>query len=144
MKTKNQIHKIYLRRREAASQVQYEYLTETHYIRPSHKAYPRLVKAAHAANNLYNSGLYILRQSLIHEGKFLNYNAIDKILKQQRNQKQNMVYDQPGHASTSQQILMIVGQNWNSWLKALKAYRKDPKKFTGRPKMPIQNQYNKI
>ncbi len=39
-------------------------------------------------------------------------------------------------AKVSQQILMLLDKNWKSFFEALKAYKKDASKFTGRPKLP--------
>jgi hypothetical protein len=37
----------------------------------------------------------------------------------------------------SQQILMILDKNWKSFFEAVKAYKTDASKFTGRPKLPL-------
>ena len=39
-------------------------------------------------------------------------------------------------AKVSQQILMILDKNWKSFFEAVKAYKVDSSKFTGRPKLP--------
>ena len=39
-------------------------------------------------------------------------------------------------AKVSQQILMILDKNWKSFFEAVKAYKADSSKFTGRPKLP--------
>jgi len=39
-------------------------------------------------------------------------------------------------ALVSQQILMILDKNWKSFFEAVKAYKVDDSKFTGRPKLP--------
>ncbi len=39
-------------------------------------------------------------------------------------------------AKVSQQILMILDKNWKSFFEAVKAYKVDDSKFTGRPKLP--------
>ncbi len=36
----------------------------------------------------------------------------------------------------SQQILMLLANNWESFKEAKKAYEQDPSKFTGRPQLP--------
>jgi len=40
-------------------------------------------------------------------------------------------------AKVSQQILMILDKNWKSFFEAVKAYKTDSSKFTGRPKRPL-------
>ena len=39
-------------------------------------------------------------------------------------------------AKVSQQILMVLDKNWKSFFEAVKAYKVDFSKFTGRPKLP--------
>jgi IS605 OrfB family transposase len=39
-------------------------------------------------------------------------------------------------AKVSQQILMVLDKNWKSFFEAVKAYKVEPSKFTGRPKLP--------
>jgi IS605 OrfB family transposase len=39
-------------------------------------------------------------------------------------------------AKVSQQILMVLDKNWKSFFEAVKAYKVDDSKFTGRPKLP--------
>ncbi len=39
-------------------------------------------------------------------------------------------------AKVSQQILMILDKNWKSFFEAVKAYKNNPTKFSGRPKLP--------
>ncbi|MEG4352958.1 hypothetical protein QUA74_24880 [Microcoleus sp. LAD1_D3] len=39
-------------------------------------------------------------------------------------------------AKLSQQILMVLDKNWKSFFEAVKAYKTDSSKFTGRPKLP--------
>jgi putative transposase len=39
-------------------------------------------------------------------------------------------------AKVSQQILMLLDQNWTSFFEAREGYEQDPSKFTGRPKLP--------
>lgn len=39
-------------------------------------------------------------------------------------------------AKVSQQVLMLLDNNWESFFEALMAYKEDPSKFQGRPKIP--------
>lgn len=39
-------------------------------------------------------------------------------------------------AKVSQQILLLLDKNRKSFFEALKAYKEDPSKFLGRPKLP--------
>lgn len=81
------------------------------------------------SKQLYNVGLYALRQALIHENKWLSPKELYQCMKS--NENWTLL-----PRKVSNQVWKQVKTNWNSWLKALKAFRKNPSKFLGRPKMP--------
>src|SRR5260370_33182181 len=70
-----------------------------------------------------------MRQAFFHDGTYLTYNEI-----QRRMQSHEAYKALP--AKVSQQILMLLANNWESFKEAKKAYEEDPSKFTGRPKLP--------
>src|SRR6266702_6942178 len=70
-----------------------------------------------------------MRQAFIHEGKYLNYHEIQRLM-----QSHEAYRALP--AKVSQQILMVLDRNWTSFKEAFKAYEEDPSKFTGRPRLP--------
>ena len=121
--------------RAKKTEIQYEYLVEKHVIRANNSRYLILDKYAHLANNIYNQALYRFRQSLF-KGKWLSYGALDRSFKQSYQQKDCMLYHSMGNVHLVQQILKLVMQNMTAWNKAVKAYQKNPGKFTGRPKLP--------
>lgn len=90
---------------------------------------------AHKANNVYNQGLYRVRQALF-AGQWMTYSQLDACLKRSRNQRDCMIYSSMHNVHLVQQILRVVTQNMTSWKKARDAYKKAPHKFTGRPKLP--------
>ncbi len=49
-------------------------LVEQHILDRNDPRYAAIDAAAFASKNLYNAALYVLRQSYIHEGKYLHYN----------------------------------------------------------------------
>jgi putative transposase len=104
-------------------------LVEQHVIDKHDPRYAVIDAAAFASKNLYNAALYEIRQSFIHEGKYLTYNEV-----QRRMQSHEAYKALP--AKVSQQILMVLDRNWVSFFEALKAYKQDPSKFTGRPCLP--------
>ena len=104
-------------------------LVEQHVIGKHDLRYAIIDEAAFRSKNLYNAALYEIRQSFIHEGKYLNYNEI-----QRRMQSHEAYKALP--AKVSQQILMVLDRNWKSFFEALQAYNEDPSKFLGRPKLP--------
>jgi putative transposase len=104
-------------------------LVEQHVISKHDPRYAAIDAAAFASKNLYNAGNYEVRQSFIHEGKYLNYHEVQK-----RMQSHEAYKALP--AKVSQQILMVLDRNWKSFFEALKAYNENPSKFLGRPKLP--------
>jgi putative transposase len=104
-------------------------LVEQHVIDRKDPRYTLIDDAAFKSKNLYNAALYEIRQAFIHEGIYLNYNEV-----QRRMQSHEACTALP--AKVSQQILMLLDKNWKSFFKAVKAYKEDPSKFLGRPKLP--------
>ncbi len=104
-------------------------LVEKHIIDRKDPRYNIIDEAAFKSKNLYNAALYAVRQAFIYEGKYLNYNAMDKIM-----QTHEAYRALP--AKVSQQVLRLLDKNWVAFFKASRAYEEDPSKFTGRPKLP--------
>jgi putative transposase len=106
------------------------HLVEQHVIDRADLRFAIIDEAAFKSKNLYNAALYEIRQSFIHEGTYLNYNEMDR-----RMQSHEAYKALP--AKVSQQILMVLDQNWRKgFFEALKAYEENPSKFTGRPRLP--------
>ncbi|HWS83491.1 MAG TPA: transposase [Ktedonobacteraceae bacterium] len=104
-------------------------LVEQHVISKTDPRYAAIDRAAFASKNLYNSALYEIRQSFIHQEKYIYYNQMDKIM-----QKHETYQGLP--RKVSQQVLKLLDKNWKSFFKALQAYNQDPSKFLGRPRLP--------
>src|SRR5437899_7577976 len=104
-------------------------LVEQHVISKTDPRYAAIDRVAFASKNLYNAALYEMRQSFIHQGKYLNYNQMDKIM--QKHETYRML-----PSKVSQQVLKLLDKNWTSFFEALQAYEEDPSKFLGRPKIP--------
>ena len=102
---------------------------EQHVISRKDHRYAVIDGAAFASKNLYNAALYEIRQTFIHEGRYLNYNEV-----QHRMQSHEAYKVLP--AKVSQQVLLGLDKNWKSFFKALKSYEKSPSKFLGRPRLP--------
>jgi putative transposase len=104
-------------------------LVEQHCISKSDPRYAIIDEAAFKSKNLYNAALYEVRQSFIHEGKYLNYSEMDK-----RMQSHEAYKALP--AKVSQQVLVLLDKNWTAFFEARAAYKEDPSTFTGRPRLP--------
>lgn len=81
---------------------------------------------------LYNVGIYALRQALFNDSEFLNNKDVYQIMKLHDNWT-----DLP--RKISNKVWMQVTGSWSHWLKALREYENNPSKFTGRPKIPKYN-----
>ncbi len=55
-------------------------LVEQHIIDRNDPRYAVIDAAAFASKNLYNAANYELRQAYIHEGRYLSYNQLDKLM----------------------------------------------------------------
>ena len=91
--------------------------------------YNAVDQAAFAAKNLYNRALYEVRQSFIGEGIYL-----DNV------QVYHRVKDTEAYRAlpckVSNDILRQLHKNWVAFFEGCTAYKQDPSKFTGRPKLP--------
>lgn len=106
---------------------------EKHIIKPNNKYYSLLDEFCYKSKNLYNYANYIIRQEFINNGKWIRYNELDKILKQEG---KDFDYRNMPSSTTSQQCLRLLDKNWTSFFRAIKDYNKNPNKYLGRPKLP--------
>jgi putative transposase len=104
-------------------------LAERHIIKSTENRFVEIDGLAFQAKNLYNAANYVIRQSFVYGWGYLNYNEINRLMKSHQTYK-----DLP--AKVSQQILMLLDKNWKSFFAAVKAYKLEPTRFTGRPKLP--------
>lgn len=110
---------------------QYEQLASEYII----KATPLLDDVATQAHNLYNRALYDVRQAFF-KHRFVSFTDLDTMFKKRYKSKESMLYHNMLYVQSAQQTLREVETIWQAWFKALKAYRKAPAKFTGKPRMP--------
>jgi putative transposase len=104
-------------------------LVERHVIKRADSRFAAIDRAAFASKNLYNAANYVVRQSFIFQGVYLDYHEMHQRMK--------------GHeaytalpAKVAQQVLIVLDRNWQSFFAALAAWQEDPSKFLGRPRMP--------
>lgn len=106
---------------------------ETHKIKSNHKSYQTLVRLSHLSNNLYNQANFIVRQNFIYNNRYLNYYKLDKLFRKHDYLQAN--WNQlPSQAK--QQVIKLLDQNWKSFFKSVKDYRKNKSRYLGRPKLP--------
>lgn len=107
------------------------YLTEQHIITVNDKRYKDLDRICFLSKNLYNAALYIIKQEFLVSGKWIRFAELNKKMVAENN-----VDFRALSGSSSQQILMALDKNLKSYFSAIKAWKRDNKKFTGCPKFP--------
>ncbi len=86
---------------------------------------------------LYNVGIYTLRQALINNNEWLT--AKQLYYKMKENENWTLL-----PRKVSNQVWKQVKTAWGSWLKALKSFKRNPSLFTSRPKIPGYNNSRNI
>jgi putative transposase len=104
-------------------------LVERHVINTSDARFVAIDRAAFASKNLYNAANYVVRQSFIHAGVYLDYHEMHR-----RMQGHEAYQALP--AKVAQWVLRVLDQNWQSYFAALAAWREDSSQFLGQPKLP--------
>lgn len=87
------------------------------------------------SNNLYNQALYIFRETLSKEDKWLSYFELDSIMKKTKNLDGDINY-RLLKAQCSQQILRVLDKNIKSYYKSAQDYKKYPSKYKEKPGLP--------
>ena len=105
-------------------------LTERHIIKSTEHRFTEIDALAFKSKNLYNAANYVIPQSFIYGWGYVGYNEMNRLMKSHEAYKALP-------ESVSQQILMVLDKNWKSFFEAVKAYKVDDSKFTGRPKWPL-------
>lgn len=88
-------------------------------------------EAAWFSKNIYNAANYLVRQTYILSGQYLNYNAIDKQFK-----KGHLLPDQQLPMKVVQQVLRQVDHDWQAYFASLAEWEVHPEKFQGKPRLP--------
>src|SRR5205085_7912964 len=104
-------------------------LVEQHVIDKRDPRYATIDAAAFASKNLYNAANYELRQAFIHEGRYMSYSQLDKLMQPHEAYKALP-------AKVAQWVLKGLVNNWTAFREARQSYQHDPSKFTGRPQLP--------
>ncbi len=81
----------------------------------------QLINLCKVSNNLYNQALYLFRQALKNENKWLWYADMDKLMKATPNLEGDINY-RFLKAQVSQQILKVLDKNVKAYCKAIKDY----------------------
>lgn len=104
-------------------------LVEQHHVHKGELYFNRIDQAAFASKNLYNKTNYLVRQAFIFENRYLGYGSTYHLLKDSAEYRALP-------AKVSNQVLIQVDHDWQSFFGAMRAWREDPAKFLGRPRLP--------
>lgn len=104
-------------------------LVEQHIIGKSDPRFAVIDAAAFKAKNLYNAANYLVRQTFLFERRYLGTASVYHLI------KHHEAYTALPR-KVSNDILRQLDKNWRAFFAANEAYREDPSKFTGRPKLP--------
>ena len=104
-------------------------LVEQTIINQSDPRYAAIDAAAFASKNLWNAANYLVRQSFIHEHVYLDNVKVYHLIKSHEAYKALP-------AKVSNQVIIQLHKAWVAFFEAMEAWREDPSKFLGRPKLP--------
>jgi putative transposase len=104
-------------------------LVEQHVIKRNDPRYQRIDAAALASKNLWNAANYLVRQSFIFQGVYLNNTAVFHQMKEHEAYRALP-------RKVSNQILLQLHKAWVGFFEAMDEWREHPERFTGRPKLP--------
>ena len=136
------------------------YLTEIHRVYKENSYYQMLDDFSYKAKNLYNNGLYHIRQYYLYykalqegksienfdipeslknymkdKGSYIDYYKLDYLSKALNNSLTEDYKSLP-ISSASQWVLKQLNQNWQSFFKSLKVFSKKPELYKGKPRIP--------
>ena len=118
---------------------------ENHIIKKSDPLYNWILEECLRSRNLFNRVLYIYRQAFT--GKHENIEDYRDLIKDERFVKWTDVrrrmakindvdYRALLKSHSANRVIAQVDSSWNEWFENLKDFKKNPSKYTGRPKMP--------
>ncbi len=104
-------------------------LVEQHFIKATDPRFAEIDAAAFASKNLWNAANYILRQAFIHQNRIVNFKDLYRTIK-----TTEAYCSLP--RKVSNQVLIQLKTAWSSYFKAVAAWKEEPGKFLGRPRLP--------
>jgi putative transposase len=105
------------------------HLIEQHRIDRHDPRFAAIDQAAFASKNLYNAALYLLRQAYILRAERIHYPVLARQMRQTEPYRALP-------AKVSQWVLKQVCTAWDSFFATLSAWKADPSRFLGRPRLP--------
>ncbi len=108
-------------------------LAERHIVKPSNEHFARLKEICHLSKNLYNHANFLIRKTFVSNRQWLRYERIEFLT---RTNTEYPDYRAMPTAQMAQQTLRALDSNWSSFFASIKEWKKNPSKFTGRPRLP--------
>ena len=102
---------------------------EQHFIKSTDPRFADIDAAAFASKNLWNAANYILRQAFIPDHRLVDFKELYRVIKTTDAYKSLP-------RKVSNQVLIQLKTAWSSYFKALAAWKQEPDKFLGRPRLP--------
>lgn len=107
------------------------YGIDTYFVKQGTSAWVECDTVCFKSKNLYNQANYRIRQHWFTNKKYLNYNQLQKQLQTEQAECYTAL-----PAKVAQQVLRNLDSCWVSFFAALKSFKLNPSKFTGKPKPP--------
>ena len=95
----------------------------------------RLCSICRVTNNLYNQALYIVRNELKDNDRWLFYTDLDRIMKNVTNLEGTVNY-RLVKSHVAQQTLRVLDKAMKGYVKAVKDWSKNPGRYNGKPELP--------
>lgn len=106
---------------------------EKHVIKSSNPFFEMLDRFCFLSKNLYNHANFIIRNEMISNGRWIRYEDLDKLLKQDNEFPD---YRLMPCSVAAQQTLRSIDAVWKAYFRATEDYEKHPDKYLGAPKFP--------
>jgi putative transposase len=100
-------------------------------IRKGHKAFRGASYCTQIVRRIKNATSYLIQHNPVDKDAFMSHRDADKWLKQNSKELYTKL-----PSAIAQRSTQIAGQEWNSFFKALKSFKKSPAKFKARPRKP--------
>jgi putative transposase len=104
-------------------------LVEQHIINKQDPRWSKIDAASFLSKNLYNAANYLLRQAYILEGRFIPYEKLAGLIK-----------DNPDYCAlprkVSQWVLKQLDHDWQAFFTVQAEWQSHPEKFLGKPRLP--------
>lgn len=100
-----------------------------------HQHTERLIELCRISKNLYNQALYEYQKAKENDGRYLSYYDLNKLMPTITNIEGTVNY-RLLKAQVAQQTLQALTCTIQSFYKSISEWKKNPSKFTGKPKFP--------